>query len=320
MPLVFDTDTEQYGFGSGGPLEEPSSTTGLNNLDWINLDTFSTPQPTPSPPSPQPVKKRRQPRRKAKKNSQPPPEKQILTQLHNKFTIKTNYAKIVGKCKIADKLFLFRTLPVYREDIDYILPGEWLSDSDISLIYELMNELLECHELNEVVQLIWPLVVHLLMYSPMDARELLPKEVGEAQFLFLPFNIVEEALMEANDGDHWALAVYLVLEHCVYVYDLMQDEETGKSAAALANKLSQCKRLVRSHKPIGVKVMSCHQQENFDDCGVHVVMNLALLILRLIAAKLGAQMEWGVEQTVVDGLQGRGDMMELVMRLKDKLE
>lgn len=321
MPIVFDPDQELFGFGNGAIAEAPLNSTGLSDIDWVNLPDDAPKEPSPPPVAPT----RKQPRRRAKTTKAVKGQADASPgagDKHNRFTIKRTYSQIVGNSKATDKLFSFRTMPVYREDIDYILPGEWLNDLDISIMYELLGDLLEHHGLKEPLQLIYPLVVHLLMYLPMDPHDLLPKEVVDAQFLFLPVNVLdEEAVQDDYDGDHWALTLFSVLENKLYVYDLMADDDGAATFTNLAKKLQSVKLIVRLHKPISVEMIACDQQKNFDDCGVFVVMITALLVLRFIRAKLDdVQVDLNVEHIKLDGLQGRGDIMSLIRCLQLKME
>lgn len=333
MGIIYDPDGPGFGFGNGHLLQHPNNATGLADLPWGSLvsgsllshSPKSETDTTPEPPT-KTKRQRKQPKRKAKtkgKARDPSPEDSespLAQKQFTQFTIKQLYNQIVGATKASDKLFLYRTLPVYREDIDYILPGEWLNDLDISLAYEMMLALLQHNDMDKLVQMVWPLVVHLLMYLPMDPKDLLPPELDQAQFVFLPINVMEEGDADDNDGDHWALTVLLIVDHVLYVYDSMCEEPIPPAFGQMAQKLLRCNLGLRTHKPLKVVVMKCDQQHNFDDCGIHVIINLALIVRQLVASKTDdTEVDMDLAAVKVDLYQARGQFLALIKQLQDQL-
>ncbi|CAN3373428.1 hypothetical protein DIURU_000358 [Diutina rugosa] len=342
MGIVYDPDADTFGFGTGHVLPHPQHATGLAELPWGSL--VASP---PSPLSPSvgdgetnsaatttksKRKRKQQSKRKAKTKAKPLTtegnsgdsggSESVVGKSYTQFTIKQIYSQIVGSTKASDKLFSYRTLPVYREDIDYILPGEWLNDSDISLAYEMMSALLQHHGMDKLVQMVWPSVVHLLMYSPMDPKDLLPPELDQAEVVFLPINVLEEDdADDDNDGDHWALTVLSVVDHVLYVYDSMSEEPLPPAFGQMAQKLLRCNLGLRTSKPLKVEVMKCDQQHNFDDCGIHVIINSALIVRQLIAAKTDdTEVDMDLGAVKADSFQARGQFLALIKQLQDQLE
>lgn len=348
MGIVYDPDADTFGFGTGHVLPHPQHATGLAELPWGSLvalpplplspplggDCETNSAATTTTTTKSKRKRKQQLKRKAKTKAKQlnnsegnsadsgGSESIVAGKLFTQFTIKQIYSQIVGSTKASDKLFLYRTLPVYREDIDYILPGEWLNDLDISLAYEMMLALLQHHGMDKLVQMVWPLVVHLLMYLPMDPKDLLPPELDQAEVVFLPINVLEEDdADDDNDGDHWALTVLLVVDHVLYVYDLMSEEPLPPAFGQMAQKLLRCNLGLRTSKPLKVEVMKCDQQHNFDDCGIHVIINLALIIRQLIAAKTDdTEVDMDLSAVKADLFQARGQFLALIKQLQDQLE
>ena len=58
--------------------------------------------------------------------------------------------------------------------------------------------------------------------------------------------------------------------------------------------------------------MKCAQQDNFDDCGVYVIMFTCLLVSLLLS---GEPTLFDLANVRLDGLQGRLSIMELVHRI-----
>ncbi|EMG50479.1 Ubiquitin-like-specific protease, putative [Candida maltosa Xu316] len=187
------------------------------------------------------------------------------------------------------KILQYHSIALYKSDLEHILPGEWLNDNNISLIYELISNIFikNGRTLSNQIQLLFPSVIQLMMHLPDDVEGFLPvDDLKKSKFIFLPINFIDEDdvdLEDANNGDHWALGVLSLLDNTLYFYDSMQiddDEVTEKQLKNLANKLQSCKSFV--HGKIKICVLKCDQQRNFDDCGVYVIMISCYLINQLL--------------------------------------
>lgn len=237
--------------------------------------------------------------------------KQRLKKLHH--TISGN-----GKdCKIFD----IGLVSFYRLDVDYIVPGEWLNDNNISFVYEaLLTYFIKPHRFGFQVYLLFPALVQLFVHYPVvdEIRAILPlKELSKLKFVFIPFNFIDESdlvdLEDANSGDHWALCVLSIPEKKLFVYDSMtfdDEEEDDTLLLQLATRLQSA--LFRKNEPIKIVKMKCCQQTNFDDCGVFLVMFSCYLVMLLMSEQAT---DLDIGSVAFDALAGRCSMMELVHKL-----
>lgn len=224
-------------------------------------------------------------------------EEEEYNPYYTKHQLMTSYSKILQlfnrNNKEDFKLFQFNSIAFYKTDLDYLLPEEWLNDNNISFIYEwLIKTFVNPNPFNFEVQLLFPSLVQLLLHSSMEGNleEMLPmKELMKLKFIFMPFNQLEEDevnLEKANNGDHWILCLLCRINNKLYIYDSMAfedetDERQDHLLEQLVDRLQSCKSLFKNNSKIEIVKMTCDQQDNSDDCGVHVIMNTCILIKRL---------------------------------------
>jgi sentrin-specific protease 8 len=245
--------------------------------------------------------------------------------------IKQTYREIVKNCpKLPStdvKLFQYRSIAVYKSDVDYILPGQWLNDSNISLFYELIMQTMA--HLPQVkfpsqVQLLYPTLVQLFLHFPVSdhIESVLPiDELKKLKFIFIPINFIDDYdsidLEQVNQGDHWALAVLSIMESKLYIYDSMFIDEDSESDKKLLHQLTQrlisCKTIINTKK-IEVVRMKCDQQDNFDDCGVYVLMITCYLINQFLLHQ-DEPISMDISNVKFNPLSGRFAMIDILHRL-----
>lgn len=205
-----------------------------------------------------------------------------------------------------DKLLLFRvgSVSFYREDMHNLQPGEWLNDNNISLVYELLASWLAQQAFGSQLVLLYPALVQLVMHTEGNVAGLFPPEYAKLHFVFFPFNATEEdaALEEANNGDHWVLCVYSKVDQTLHVLDSMAAHDT-LPFEQLARKIG---------KHVTVAHAKCQQQDNFDDCGVFLLMTTCHLVAGLM---LGQAVSFSLEDVQLDPLAARVAMAEMVVAL-----
>lgn len=222
-----------------------------------------------------------------------------------------------GDCKIFD----FGLIAFYKLDADYIVPGEWLNDNNISFVYEALSTyFVKPHPFGFQVYMLFPALVQLFLHYPVveDVKSILPlKDLAKLKFVFIPFNFIDESdladLEDANSGDHWALCVLSIAEKKLYVYDSMtfdDDEEDDTLLLQLATRLQAA--LFKKSDTLKIVKMKCGQQSNFDDCGVYLVMFSCFLLSMLMSGK---NTDLDISKVDFDPLAGRVSMMELVYKL-----
>lgn len=215
------------------------------------------------------------------------------------------------------KLAQFGLVALYPLDLDHLLPEEWLDDNNISFVYEaLQTFFLKGHKFGHHIQLLFPAPVQLLLHFPEEElAAVLPKEVAQLKLVFLPFNYIAEDeyvdLEEANNGDHWALCVLSIPEKRLFVYDLMAfDDEDDLLLMQLAARLQ--KALFKPSEKIQVVKMKCDQQDNFDDCGVFLIMFSCCLVARLLSEE---PVDLVLGHVKFNPLQARLEIMEAMAKL-----
>lgn len=217
------------------------------------------------------------------------------------------------------KILQYHSITLYKSDLEHILPGEWLNDNNISLIYELIIQIFIKHgrKFSNQIQLLFPSLIQLLMHFPDDVESLLPvDELKSLKLIFLPINFIDEMdvdLEDANNGDHWSLGVLSLLDNTLYVYDSMQiddDEISEIQLKKLVQKLQSCNTIV--HGKLKVRHLKCDQQQNFDDCGVYVIMITCYLINQLLHQD---EMSLDISRVKFNPLDARLHIMKLISRL-----
>lgn len=257
--------------------------------------------------------------------------------------LKRVYNKILtlsGESRSHDcKLFQYHSTAVYRSDLDLLWPEEWLNDNNISLMFELIYQnflkpKLDLHKFNHQVQLLNPSLVQLFLHFPPDNIEaILPlDDLKDLKFIFLPINFIDNDNIDfedVNNGDHWSLALFSVLENRLYVYDSMNidDDDAEKEwLGELTTRLSSCKSIVKGNKKIDVVKMLCDQQDNFDDCGVYLIMIACYLVKQLLFhdeeqnTNDGITIDLDIGNVRFNATAGRLYMMELIYKLYRSLE
>lgn len=217
------------------------------------------------------------------------------------------------------KILQYHSIALYKSDLEHFLPGEWLNDNNISLIYELIIQIFIKHgrKFSNQIQLLFPSLIQLLMHFPDDVESLLPvDELKSLKLIFLPINFIDEMdvdLEDANNGDHWSLGVLSLLDNTLYVYDSMQiddDEISEIQLKKLVQKLQSCNTIV--HGKLKVRHLKCDQQQNFDDCGVYVIMITCYLINQLLHQD---EMSLDISRVKFNPLDARLHIMKLISRL-----
>lgn len=218
------------------------------------------------------------------------------------------------------KLFKFELVDIYKSDVDYLLPEEWLNDNNISFVYEmLITYFLKPHDFGFHIHLFFPALTQLFLHYPIeeDLQGMLPmKDLAKLKVVFLPFNFIDSDdyvdLEDANNGDHWALCVLSIPERKLYVYDSMAFE--GENDDALLHKLSLRlqKTLFKPNEKITMLKMKCDQQQNFDDCGVFLIMFSCYLIAKLLSEE---PTDLGLANVKFNPMLGRMKIMEIIYKL-----
>lgn len=334
MLIVLDQH-KGFCFGPKQTLRsEKVSTNGFDQFDWSDVfpaahEDATEAEAHPDEATARKSKLNRQERKEHKRKaaalkrrlrSQRDEGEGAETSVFNRFASESRIEKIHDRLSKESgkdfKLFHIDLIAFYKSDMDHILPDEWLNDNNISFVYQLLStHFIKSHVFGYQLQLLFPSLVQLFIHYPMvdDLHSILPmKELEKLRFVFLPINFIEEDcstnLDDANGGDHWALCVLSTAEKRLYVYDSMaidDDEDSDRLLRQLAQRLE---KVFKTGK-LQVMRQSCDQQENFDDCGVFLIMFSCYLVLQLLS---GNPTNLSLSQVKFNPLSARLTMMEMV--------
>ncbi|KAI5965212.1 uncharacterized protein KGF55_001432 [Candida pseudojiufengensis] len=215
--------------------------------------------------------------------------------LHQKKHLESTFNK---KISISEdfKILKYNAISIYKSDFQTLLPNEWINDNIISLILELIKETFFKPTIapsTNQIQLLFPSIVQLIQHFPSaDVENLLPvAELKKSKFVFLPINLIDDDEINSqnieseNNGDHWILGILSLIDYKLFIYDSMVLEDDTKSDLQLlkiCKKLESCTTLIPQGKKLKLIQMKCDQQNNFDDCGVFVIMIICYLINELL--------------------------------------
>lgn len=297
---------------------ESISTYGFEKLDWESQFPDLALPVAETPLSLAPTKRAKAKlNRKLRKKQQSPPDLH-LTYSSAKKRMQTIFQDLSRDADDDSKLFQFELVPFYKSDLEFVLPGEWFNDNHIAFVYEAIQVFfLKKHAFGFQVQLLLPSLVQLFLHFPGDDLEnmLLKKDLAKAKYVFIPFNFIDEYedidMEDANNGDHWALCVLDVAAKQLLVYDSMSsDDDDDSLLLELAKKLGQF--TYNRSEAVQLVKMKCDQQQNFDDCGVFLLMITCLLISRLIS---GQAVTLEIPDVRFEAMSGRLAVMELVEKM-----
>ncbi|EGW31652.1 uncharacterized protein SPAPADRAFT_62269 [Spathaspora passalidarum NRRL Y-27907] len=349
MSIIYD---DNKGYCIDNNVDDPTNSqstiisNGFDQLPWDDYLPEKSQEPEPEPQVESPKKKLSKSEKKAvrqtkKINAARKRHAQRQQELSNgniaqdipfkpylaKSEIKSIFSKLTKSNQSDFKLFQYHSIALYKSDIEHILPGEWLNDNDISLIYELIQQIFiksGHRQFSYQIQLLFPSLVQLFLHFPIndEIEAILPvDELKKSKFIFIPINLIDDYdtvdLEGANVGDHWALTMLSLLENRLYVYDSMTTEaDDYQLLTQLCKRLQSCKSIVTSNKPIQIVHLKCDQQDNFDDCGVYVIMITCYLINQLLYQE---HISLDLSKVRFNPLDARLYIMKLISRLANTL-
>ncbi|OBA19173.1 cysteine proteinase [Metschnikowia bicuspidata var. bicuspidata NRRL YB-4993] len=301
--------------------QQPVHSDGLDQFDWSSVLPEIEIEISPSPPDEgtgQPRKKGKEARKERKEAKIQRKALHIAHVAHDKLaragltssssSDMEDFNPYLAKKRITDlysqitrttkgeedtMLFQFGLVDLYKSDVSYLMPGQWLNDNNISLVYEMIIKyFLKGEDFGFHIHLIFPALTQLFLHFPVeeDLQGILPmKDLAKLKMVFFPFNFIDTDdyvdLEDVNNGDHWALCVLSIPARKLFVYDSMgfDGENDDKLLRKLASRLQ--KALFKPNEKITIVNKQCDQQENFDDCGVFLIMFSCYLISQLMSGE-----------------------------------
>lgn len=205
---------------------------------------------------------------------------------------------ISGKQKMDDKIFQFFDVSIYGEDLVNLKDDEWLSDNNISFVYEYLERYqlvnFDKRLIGDTIQLVRPSMVYLLAQTPEPQilKGVIPP-LENGKFLFLPVNDNDD-VEAVGAGSHWSLVVISMLDKVAMIYDSME-HANEREARDLITKVEE---YLNNCTKFQIRVMETPQQQNGSDCGVMVSQLTGYLTSRLL------QLEHLKDHCVDLGLKG----------------
>lgn len=213
------------------------------------------------------------------------------------FNIKRLYHRLCKHVGHSDvKLLHYHSVSFYASDLKYVLPGEWINDNIICLVFEYLSQIYLQN--TKEISLIYPSIIQLVLYS--DAGIITKDDFPNAKFIFLPIN-------DSEEGDHWFLGLLDLLQSKLFIYDSMISDNS-ELIKKLVHKLQ--KAGIVSGK-VKVVVINCQQQGNSDDCGIYLIMITCYLVNMMMTEPIN----FDIAKVRFSSLRGRWDIMRLVSYL-----
>ncbi|CDR43755.1 CYFA0S12e03972g1_1 [Cyberlindnera fabianii] len=249
------------------------------------------------------------------------PNKLIILNRLYKDTIAQFGAK---KVREDAKILQFFDISLYKDDIDNLKDDEWLSDNNISFIYEYLEryQLSKYDKLvTQSIQLIRPSLVFMIAISDephlLRTQGVIP-QLDNAKFIFLPVNDNFDP-ESVGGGLHWSLVVISILDETAYVFDTLGHSNEREAKRVISNM----EKYYGKNTTFEVKIMDTPQQINGSDCGIMVVQITAFLLARLLKLNYlkDHYVDFELKNVEISAISGRiftlGTLLNLIKHKKE---
>ncbi|XP_054711802.1 sentrin-specific protease 8-like [Uloborus diversus] len=160
-----------------------------------------------------------------------------------------------------------------QSDVELLDPPNWLNDNIIAFWFEYLEyDVYKKHK--DKFGFVCPQVVQYLKFGlPEEVKSTIEElELDKKQYVFLPVNDCRAQTVPG--GTHWSLLVYNAQDQAFEHYDSYPGSYNLSVAENLAKILGS---FLRSSSTFGqqpvIREMTCTQQNNTYDCGMHVICN-----------------------------------------------
>ncbi|OMJ24489.1 NEDD8-specific protease 2 [Smittium culicis] len=163
---------------------------------------------------------------------------------------------------------------MYSSAAKTVKDGEWLLDSIIGFYFEYLSQTLNLEA--RKILLFQPSIAHLIAQaSEIEyAKEALPPEVNDMDYLFLPTNNGDS---ENVNGSHWSLLVYEKSNNIFRYYDSLKKANL-EPTRILVERLC----ILFDCEKTNLIIEKSEQQYNDSDCGVYLLLFAETLIKKLL--------------------------------------
>ena len=154
---------------------------------------------------------------------------------------------------------------LYADDIKSLKNPEYLTDSVISLFFELLTS--ECLE----AILLSPSIVQLIKFSDIASITAMFSvlELDKYKVILCPVND-SASRTSAISGEHWSLLCIVKDDNVAYSIDSANNFNVSE-CQEIVPKLSVLLKPDNKTEKFAFENLACTQQENGYDCGVHVI-------------------------------------------------
>lgn len=194
-----------------------------------------------------------------------------------------------------------------KEDVD-TLKNDWLTDNTIAFWEEYLEREELCkYPLSNIV-LLRPSMAFMLMQTPnpLTVKDALP-DFSQTTHVFLPINDARSVTL-AEGGSHWSLLVVSIIDSIAFHYDSLTPSNYNEARLA-TEKLS----ILLGKRVRFVNLDDSPQQENSNDCGVYVCIQMRhLLVKKILTATSEESVSMGLRGKLVDANGGRKEMLRTI--------
>jgi Ulp1 family protease len=168
-----------------------------------------------------------------------------------------------------------------RRDLILFQPGNWLNDACINYCLRRLEEKI----LDPSILFLDPAVVSFLRIQCVDDDEYAELAVGtdilQKTWVFIPLNDSDSF---SHTSSHWSLLLLHVSSGKLYHFD-SSGRHNQRAAESTCAKIYKLLGRVREHPniPIMHLILNTPKQNNGNDCGVYVVLQLEAIVFRILS-------------------------------------
>ncbi|KAL1981066.1 hypothetical protein VTN96DRAFT_3131 [Rasamsonia emersonii] len=206
-----------------------------------------------------------------------------------------------------DAYLSYYDIRLTRGDVQ-TLKNDWITDNIISFWEEyLEREFLSKFKHSNIV-LLRPSMSFMLLQTPdpRTVRDALPNFTGTTH-VFLPINDCRN-VAEAEGGTHWSLLLVSIIDRVAFHYDSLPPGNRMEAYQVTMKLGALLNRPIRF-----VHLDDAPVQENSNDCGVFVCLNMRhLLLKRLLMANSNEKISMSLGGRKVDASAGRKEILKII--------
>lgn len=226
-----------------------------------------------------------------------------------KFRTRRWLTKRIYPYKLApeDPYLSYYDIRLTKEDVD-TLKNDWLTDNTIAFWEEYLEREELCKYPSSHIVLLRPSMAFMLMQTPnpLTVKDALP-DFSQTTHVFLPINDARSVTL-AEGGSHWSLLLVSIIDGTAFHYDSLMPSNYNEARLA-TNKLS----ILIGRNLQFVNLDDSPQQENSNDCGIYVCIQMRYLLLkRILSANSHEKVSMSLGGKLVDANGGRKEILKTI--------